>query len=190
VRGRLQRALLATTLLALGTPMLAAGDELGHTQGGNNNPYCQDNPTTWIDWSSADADLVAFTARVLALRRQALPLGNRWYDGLTDRLGLHDIAWLRADGTPLHGHEWRHADNQVLGCLIGQPARARAPLLWLINGAANDTEFRLPAGVWQGVLDSTDPLGVARWHGQGETALALPAHSMLLLAAAGNRFDL
>jgi pullulanase/glycogen debranching enzyme len=54
LRRRLQRALLATLLLSQGTPMLAAGDELGHTQGGNNNPYCQDNATTWIDWQQAD----------------------------------------------------------------------------------------------------------------------------------------
>jgi pullulanase/glycogen debranching enzyme len=55
LRARLQRALLSCTLLAQGTPMLCAGDELGHTQGGNNNPYCQDNPTTWIAWPEADA---------------------------------------------------------------------------------------------------------------------------------------
>ena len=52
------RALLASTLLSQGTPMLAAGDEFGHTQQGNNNPYCQDNPTTWLDWSRADPDLI------------------------------------------------------------------------------------------------------------------------------------
>ena len=56
LRARLQRALLATVLLSQGTPMLAAGDELGHSQGGNNNPYCQDNATTWIDWAAADTD--------------------------------------------------------------------------------------------------------------------------------------
>ncbi len=65
LRGRLQRALLASTLLAQGTPMLAAGDELGHRQRGNNNPYCQDNELTWIDWLAADADLIEFTARLI-----------------------------------------------------------------------------------------------------------------------------
>ena len=98
LRARLQRALLATTLLAQGTPMLCAGDELGHSQHGNNNPYCQDNDTTWIDWAAADQDLIAFTARVLTLRQQTLPFGNHWYSGLTDPLGLHDLAWLQPDG--------------------------------------------------------------------------------------------
>ena len=187
-RARLQRALLCTALLAQGTPMLAAGDELGHTQGGNNNPYCQDNTITWIDWTKADADLVAFTARVLALRKQALPLGNRWYDGLSDANGLHDLAWLRADGQPLQGDEWRHGGNPVLGCLIGKPARAKAPLLWLINGSAHDADFRLPAGGWQVVLDTSHARGVGRWNGQGEVALPVPARSMLLLSAIGPTF--
>ena len=81
LRGRLQRALLATLLLAQGTPMLCAGDELGHRQGGNNNPYCQDNELTWIDWSEADDDLIEFTGRLIALRRRLLPLANRWTTG-------------------------------------------------------------------------------------------------------------
>ena len=75
LRGRLQRALIATTLLAQGTPMLAAGDELGHTQRGNNNPYCQDNEITWIDWANADATLIdrfGGYADVLSAEREAL----------------------------------------------------------------------------------------------------------------------
>ena len=189
-RARVQRALLAAALLAQGTPMLAAGDELGHTQGGNNNPYCQDNPSTWIAWANADTELIEFTARVLALRRRTLPLDNRWYDGLSDAKGLHDLAWLRADGKPLQGDEWRQSGQPVLACLIGKPARAQAPLLWLINASAGDAQFRLPAGVWQAVLDTSHPRGLGQWHGQGDVALPLPARSMLLLAAAGNRFEL
>ena len=189
-RGRLQRALLACTLLAQGTPMLAAGDEIGHTQRGNNNPYCQDNDTTWIDWSTADADLLAFTQRVLALRRLALPLGLAWYDGLADRRGLHDLAWLQADATPLQGDEWHRPGRHVLGCLIGKPARARAPLLWLMNGEAFDTGFMLPGGVWEAVLDTSQPRGEGQWHGQGESLLALPAHAIVVLAAAGAALEL
>jgi len=185
-RGRLQRALLASTLLAQGTPMLAAGDELGRTQGGNNNPYCQDNPTTWLDWAGADADLLAFTTRLLALRRQALPLGARWYDGLTDRLGLHDLAWIRADGSELQGDEWRQADGRVFGCLIGRPGRAAAPLMLLINGDETTVPFVLPGGVWEAVFDSTDSRGQGTWHGQGGGTFALAGHGLVVLAAAGH----
>jgi glycogen operon protein len=189
LRARLQRCLLATALLAQGTPLLAAGDELGHTQQGNNNPYCQDNRTTWIDWPSADESLIDFTARVLRLRRRLQPFGQRWYSGLPDRRGLPDIAWLQADGRPLEGEAWRDPIRRTLGCLIGRPGRAPAPLLLLVNADASDHAFRLPAGVWQVALDSTVPDGRGRWHGQGDVDLPLPAHALLLLAAAGVDLD-
>ena len=185
LRGRLGRALLATALLAQGTPMLCAGDELGHSQRGNNNPYCQDNVITWIDWASGDDDLIDFTAWVLSLRRQLLPFGNHWYSGLSDPLGLHDLSWLDSRGEVLQGGAWRDNSERVLGCLIGQPGRARAPLLLLVNPDAIDHGFMLPAGVWQAVLDTAHPRGVTRWHGQGEAPLRLGAHSLMLLVAAG-----
>ncbi len=185
LRARLQRALLATTLLAQGTPMLAAGDELGHTQRGNNNPYCQDNATTWIDWSSADDDLIAFTARVIALRAVARPFGSAWYSGLTDPLGLHDLAWFSAAGGLLEGSAWGDTRDRCFACLIGAPGRAAAPLLLLINGDADDREMRLPAGVWELLLDTSRPRGNGNWHGQGDTELTVPGAALLLLAAAG-----
>jgi glycogen debranching enzyme GlgX len=191
LRGRLQRALLATTLLAQGTPMLCAGDEMGHTQRGNNNPYCQDNETTWLDWSRADEDLVDFTAWVLSLRRQTQPFGNEWYNGLPDRHGLNDLTWLQSNGHPLNEQAWIDGSDCALGCLIGRPGRAKAPLLLLVNPQASDRDFMLPNGVWRAVLDTAHPRGVARWAGQGEVPYPLPAHSLTLLLAAGThiRFD-
>ena len=186
LRGRMQRALLATTLLAQGTPMLCAGDELGHSQRGNNNPYCQDNEITWIDWTKADTELIDFTACLLSLRRQLLPLGTQWYSGLSDTLGLHDLHWREASGEPLEGDAWRHPGQRLLGCLIGQPGRAKAPLLLLVNPDSENHDFMLPAGVWQAVLDTADTRGVTRWQGQGEAPLKVQAHSLMLLAAAGN----
>jgi glycogen operon protein len=185
LRGRLQRALLATTLLAQGTPMLCAGDELGHSQQGNNNPYCQDNEITWIAWAKADDDLIDFTAWLLSLRRQLLPFGNHWYSGLTDTLGLHDLSWLNSSGDLLKGQAWNDNSERVIGCLIGQPGRARAPLLLLVNPDGDDHDFMLPAGVWQAVLDTAHPRGLTRWQGQGEENMPLPAHSLMLLVAAG-----
>ncbi len=190
LRGRVKRALLASVLLAQGTPMIAAGDEFGHTQHGNNNPYCQDNKTTWLEWSAADQDLIAFTQRAISIRRRLLPLGTRWYDGIADIHGLQDLAWLRADGTELQGDEWRQQGSHVLGCLIGRPGKAGAPLLLLVNGEASDAGFMLPGGVWRVVLDSTDARGASNWQGQGETLLPLPARSLMLLASAGVEFAL
>ncbi len=190
LRARLARAVLASNLLAQGTPMISAGDELGHTQHGNNNPYCHDDTVTWIDWAAANDDLIAFTARVIALRRVARPFANRWYSGLTDPLGLHDLAWLTRTGEPLQADAWRDPNERVLGCLIGEPGRAAAPLLLLVNAQAEDSSFMLPAGVWDVVLDSTHPRGLGSWHGQGEIELPLPSGSLLLLAAAGANIKL
>ena len=185
LRGRLQRVLLACTLLSQGTPMLCAGAELGHSQGGNNNPYNQDNQTTWIDWSRADQDLLAFTARLLELRRTALPLDNHWYSGLSDRLGLHDLGWLQPDGSALQGAAWNDTAIRALGCLIGRPGRARAPLLFWFNAGHATQRCMLPAGVWRVLLDSAHPRGEGDWHGQGEVPFEVAGHSLVLLAAAG-----
>jgi len=181
LRGRLQRALLATTLLAQGTPMLCAGDELGHTQRGNNNPYCQDNDITWIDWHRADPDLIAFNTLVLALRRQYLPFGNFWYSDLVNDQGQRELTWLQADGSLLQGSAWHDTACQALGCLIGRSGTAGAPLLLLVNAQAVDHDFMLPQGGWQTLLDTSHPRGQADWHGSGKVPLTLAAHSLALL---------
>jgi glycogen operon protein len=180
LRARLQRALLATTLLAQGTPMLCAGDELGHSQNGNNNPYCQDNDTTWIDWAQADHALIAFTAKLLTLRREIHPLGNHWYSGLPCANGLADVAWLQSNGAEMQPQNWYDTTDGVLGCLIGQPGRATTPLLLLFNPHDSDRAFVLPAGAWCGLLDTTrnEKDGLVPHE---ESTYPLKAHSVALL---------
>ena len=156
LRARLQRALLATLLLSQGTPMLAAGDDIGHSQRGNNNPYCQDNEVTWIDWSQIDSALHRFTARLLALRRQWLPMRPSWYTGLPDGRGLHDLSWLRRGGEALSDWDWTQSASRVLGALIGAPGRGQRPLLMLFNAEPRAADFKLPPGDWQPLLDSAD----------------------------------
>jgi glycogen operon protein len=180
-RERLKRALLATALLAQGTPMLAAGDELGHTQGGNNNPYCQDNPTTWIDWSRADQTLIHFTAHVLELRKTLLPMAPRWYTGLPDARGTHDLAWLRRTGQPLEAAEWSNRTSRIIGALIGRPGLAGAPLLLLFNGRDMDADFTLPPGEWLALLDTTAADGRTSWRRNGTDSFPLQARSVVLL---------
>ncbi len=174
LRGRLVRALLATNVLAQGTPMLAAGSELGHTQQGNNNPYCQDNAISWLDWPGADADLQAFTARLVALRRELRPLADHWYTGLADARGTHDLTWLRRTGQPLESDHWNNPSRRVLGALIGAPTATAAagapgaaarPLLLIFNAEDEDAHFVLPAGRWRALLDTAQPTGESRWVG-------------------------
>jgi len=182
LRGRLQRALLATLLLSQGTPMLAAGDEVGHTQQGNNNPYCQDNAITWIDWQRADGPLRRFTARLLALRRQWLPLGPGWYTGLTDARGLHDLSWLRRGGGALTDWDWTQSASRVLGAFIGAPGRGNQPLLLLFNAEPADTPFQLPPGRWQPLLDTADDMVGPERTKPCSGQMLLPARSVALLA--------
>ena len=183
LRGRIKRALLATTLLAQGTPMLAAGDELGHTQGGNNNPYCQDNATTWIAWPDADEDLIAFTEHVIALRHRLLPLANQWYDAAQVGDQVDELSWLDADGSTMAGDAWADSTQRVLGCLINRPGKARAPLLLVINGDTREHRFAIPPGDWRAVLDSADPRGQSHWRSGGDTPCTLAAHSLWLLTS-------
>jgi glycogen operon protein len=183
LRGRLQRALLATLLLAEGTPMLCAGDELGHGQGGNNNAYCQDNATSWIDWAEADAALIDYTAHLVALRRRLQPMGTRWHRGLPVVGDKVDLDWLQPDGSALAEADWRDAEARVLGARIGAPGRGDTPLLLLFNASVEEHAFRLPAGRWNVLLE-----GAARDGGEARAAegeLGLPAHSVTLLAAQG-----
>ena len=180
LRARLQRVLLATTLLAQGTPMLCAGDELGHSQKGNNNPYCQDNETTWIDWAQADHALTAFTARVLTLRRETHPLGNQWYSGLPCANGLPDVSWSQSSGAEMQASDWNNPADGVLGCLIGQPGRSKTPLLLLVNPQANDRMFVLPTGSWRALLDTSMTEGDTPAL-QTATSYPLRAHSLALL---------
>jgi glycogen operon protein len=181
LRSQLQRTLLATTLLAQGTPMLCAGDELGHTQGGNNNPYCQDNAATWINWSAMDSDLLAFTQRVIGLRHQMLPFANQWYSGIANSDGVYDLSWLNPDGSALQNEAWQQPTAHALACLIGKPGRANSPLLLLSNASTVPVVFVLPQGLWQAVLDTSHPQGLARGTGATGTHLPVSAHSLMLL---------
>ncbi len=183
-RQRLKRALLATLLLSQGTPMLCAGDELGHSQDGNNNPYCQDNEATWIDWASADQDLISYTAHLLALRRRLLPLAPRWYTGLPDALGRQDLAWLRRSGEPMTPQQWENRMSRIMGAWIGTPGRGGQPLLLLVNGRDMNAGFDLPPGRWLVELDSTQATGRGDNPSdalKADEPLTLAARSVMLL---------
>jgi isoamylase len=105
-RRRQQRNLLATLFLSQGVPMLLGGDEIGRTQGGNNNAYCQDNEISWFDWDRVDEDLLEFTRRLIRLRKDhPVFRRHRWFQGRPIR-GTMDIAWLRPDGLEMDDADW------------------------------------------------------------------------------------
>ena len=160
-----QRALLATLLLAQGTPMLLAGDEHGNSQQGNNNAYCQDNETTWLDWANADDSLTAYTAALIRLRQQIPALqADRWWQE-----GDGSVQWLNAQGQPLSAQQWEQSDR----CM---QIRLSQRWLMVINATQQVVEMTLPEGDWQVVAPFT----------QENSRVALPAwcqaaHSLCVL---------
>ncbi|MFN8040162.1 MAG: glycogen debranching protein GlgX [Acidimicrobiales bacterium] len=122
LRARQQRNLLATLLLSQGVPMLLMGDEMGRSQGGNNNAYCQDNEVSWVDWDDAakHEDLLAFTTRLLRLRREhPVFRRRRWFGGRPIRgRGTREIAWLRPDGAEMTDDDWDTGFAKAVGLLL------------------------------------------------------------------------
>lgn len=155
-RNHARRALLATLLLSAGTPMLLAGDEMGNSQQGNNNSYCQDNEISWLDWQNADHSLIDYTANLIALRKQ-IPLLSRYHKWWDNEL----VSWLSTNGTPLQQADWNNNQIKAIQILLEDK------WLLLINAKQSMQQFLLPKGKWQILLGKenttllTDTLAVA-----------------------------
>jgi isoamylase len=119
LRARQQRNFITTLLLSQGVPMISHGDEVGRTQHGNNNVYCQDNELAWIDWEHIDTKLLAFTQDVMRLRAEhPIFRRRRFFTGDKAANGLPDIAWLSAEGTPMDERDWAHPVVQPLAVFL------------------------------------------------------------------------
>ncbi len=158
-RRRDQRALLATLLLARGTPMLGMGSEFGHSQGGNNNAYAQDNATAWVDWAAADAGLLAWTSKLLQIR-QAFPLlrGNRFLTGAPfDGGPLPDVEWRDAAGKVMTSDAWWAPAGNTLAMILAGDAESDRIAVILHRGPT-DVAVTLPPPRpehdWQLIADS------------------------------------
>jgi isoamylase len=197
LRERQKRNLLASLFTSQGVPMLLAGDEMGRTQGGNNNAYCQDNEISWVDWRLDDRrkKLLEFTCQLIALRHhQPVLQRRRFFVG--DQIWASrskDLTWLRPDGTEMRPHDWQKPWISALGFLLGGDAIPMLDergerligdsLLVLLNAAGEPLKFAIPAGQggpqWVMELDTADgdcaPGSLVS--GSGE----LPGHSMMIL---------
>jgi len=170
LRARQQRNFLVTLFCSQGVPMMSAGDEIGRTQGGNNNAYCQDNEVSWVDWSraSAERDLLAFTERLARLRREH-PVFRRRRFFLPG-----DIQWLTPSGTEMTESDWQagYAKSVAVlldGTAISEPDPRGDPVtdnkfLLLFNAGAEPIDFTLPeprlGGEWEIMIDTTYPEGL------------------------------
>ncbi|MFE3638207.1 glycogen debranching protein GlgX [Streptomyces sp. NPDC059168] len=203
LRARQQRNLLATLLLSQGIPMLCHGDELGRTQRGNNNAYCQDNEVSWVDWGITDEQrsLADFTRYVIALRaRHPVLRRRRFFRGETPtkaRQPLPDVMWLRPDAREMTERDWHREDAYSMGVFLNGDAIAeRDPhgrrvvddsFLLLFNGYWEPVVFRLPdesfGERWTTLIDTADPDGIPdERERKAGTRLRVEPRSLVLLS--------
>ena len=173
IRARRKRNMLATLLLSQGTPMLLAGDELGNSQGGNNNAYCQDNAIGWIDWADVDEDLLAFVRRMIAFRRKHPILRQKLFLHSRERVidGKEDLFWRRADGTAMTEGDWRNTELRLVAVELrtasGTPryAALESAIFAVFNGG-DDEDVTLPEPPggygWTAAIETADTGGEAR----------------------------
>ena len=173
LRARQQRNFIATLLLSQGVPMLLHGDELGRTQGGNNNGYAQDNEITWVDWSTVDQPLLEFTAALARLRREHPTFRRRrFFDGRPVRreegAPVPDIVWARPDGTQMQPEDWGAGFGRAVAVFLnGDGIRERdrrgeaiadSHFIVLFNGGDEAVDFVIPdvefSPEWDVVVDS------------------------------------
>ena len=183
-----KRNLLATLFLSQGTPMILAGDELGQTQGGNNNAYAQDNEVAWINWASADKGLQDFVARLIALRAAHPVLRQRRFLHAEKRStdNLPDVIWRKADGLPPAAHDWHDAAFRCLCAELRMAAEgpdAPDAIFAVFNtGAAVPLTLPETAYGWQLEMNTTQPTAAPGLWPKGHNA---PANSVLVFSAVG-----
>jgi isoamylase len=172
LRARQQRALLTTLMLSFGVPLLLGGDELGRTQQGNNNAYCQDGPLTWFDWNAVDEELLAFTRRLVAFRLAHPVFRRRRFLAGVD---WQNLRWYTPAGTIVTGEQWADPNARSVAIYLdgtdGPDHAADGTLLVdddflvLVNGWWEPLDFVVPpirpGQTWQAEIDTFDPMAVA-----------------------------
>ncbi|ROQ38355.1 glycogen operon protein [Frondihabitans sp. PhB188] len=195
------RNFLATLMLSQGVPMLVHGDELGRTQLGNNNTYAQDNELSWIDWENADDDLIAFTTKLVHLRRDHPTFRRqRYFDGRSVRRGegdpLPDIVWLTPEGDAMQPEEWDSGFGRSIGMFLngngihGRDSRGGritdVNFLLYFNAHDDTVTFTVPtdeyADKWEVVIDTVLPKRPATPVKPGDS-LPVAGRSMVVLRA-------
>ena len=184
-RAQRRRNMFATLMLSQGTPMVLAGDELGNSQGGNNNAYCQDNEIGWVDWDNADPDFLAFCRQVIAVRKASPILRQKRFLHSRTRAvdGKPDLFWRRADGDPMTEADWNRANLSFVAVEMrmarGTPAyESRHGAMYLLFNAGGRKNVQLaealPGHYWRKVVDTSGQIGKSI----AGSKIAMPANSV------------
>ncbi len=197
LRARQQRNLMATLLLSQGVPMILGGDELGRTQNGNNNAYCQDNEISWFDWTLDEGQqrFLEFVRDVIALRQHhPVFTRRRWFQGQSI-LGVPDVAWYRPDGQDMTEDDWHKHDFSAVGVFLSGDAlpspddRGRKILddsfLLIFNAHHEDIDWCLPdrhVKAWTLALDTARPIANDA-KALRQSSIDIKARSVLVLRA-------
>jgi glycogen operon protein len=206
LRARQQRNFLATLLLSQGVPMILHGDELGRTQQGNNNAYCQDSPLTWVDWEHADTALTEFTAAVARLRRQHPTFRRRrFFDGRPVARGadepLPDIVWMTPSGQAMTQQDWDSGFGRSVAVYLngrgirGTDERGQQivddAFLLLFNAHDDALQFALPpeeySPAWQVVIDTSGITGDGEPLRAGDKAEVAARGMVVLIGVSGEQ---
>jgi glycogen operon protein len=207
LRNRQRRNLLATLMLSVGVPMISGGDELGRTQRGNNNAYCQDNDISWTDWTMTPErrEFLDFTRRLIRLWKTNPVLRRRkFFQGRRIRgAGVLDITWLDPTGAEMTDELWNAPDVRALGVRLNGDAILEVnergerivgeTLLVMLNGGAAAMPFALPATAtterWETVIDTADPWISGRRMRAGDR-YELQGRSLAVMALRSGREDI
>jgi glycogen operon protein len=180
MRRQLRRNQFVSLLLAQGVPLILAGDEVANSQNGNNNAYCQDNPTGWVDWSKAgtDDDLSDFIGMLVEMRQRFAQLKpHRWLEGRKAD-GSYDVKWLTPGGAEMEEQDWNFPDGRFLSFVLAGQNGDGAPLYVVLNGADEEMEITLPewpdVGHWLLLFDTGNGESDGRTQPAGEKVKARP----------------
>ena len=185
LRRRLRRNFLACLMLAQGVPHLLAGDEVGNSQAGNNNAYCQDNETGWVDWSGVERegeDLTPLVAQLTHLRQRFPQLRTRRFVEGRRPDGSFGVLWLTPRATEMTEQDWNFPDGRFLSYVLGPLRPGQSPLYIVLNAAPEAIDFTLPIlpdyKVWTALLNTAVEPQVRQEHASGSKSQA-PARSVL-----------
>lgn len=194
IRAQIKRNFITTLFLSQGVPMLVAGDEMGNSQHGNNNAYCQDNEISWLDWSKQDTQLQEFTRTLIELRKNHSSFARPgWFQGIPIK-GVEDIGWFQPDGAEMQEDHWKeyfaksiaiYLNGKGLRCVNDVGEKMVDDTFYVIFNAHHDTiEFALPpekyAKEWQRLLDTSVWKTEDKNTYAAGSKVAVPGHSISL----------